>query len=463
MGMRSYSRAAITQRLFNTPLQVLPETASIVLGAVGQRFDVAQLFLAAEGRTLGRAELAAKADGALIEIEAKAGTDQVAPKSAAGELMRIVEGVAFIEIRGELVAENGIGPASGFTGYDGIRAQVLAGDADSDVRGFVLDIDSPGGEVAGLYELTRVLMARRGTKPMRAVIRACGCSAAYAIAACADEVTLHQLGIAGSVGTIAMHADFSGQLEQEGIKVTLIMAGAHKADGNPFEPLPVEVRDRIAALVTTANDQFIGHVSTARGLSEADVRAQEAQIYQGEEAVAVGLVDKVMSWADSIDEFTVQMNEGVGGGSEGRAARPAPGARSRQETNMNTDKNAPAGDAQPEFNQATQTAAVQAAVTSERERITQLASLDAESTLSDGLTAAISAGTSAGDFAIQLQTASREKQTAALAAARGDSVAGDKLPEQRTDAAGTGGGKPNRGAAVVERLRGHHKGLPAKA
>jgi ClpP class serine protease len=462
MSMRAYSRAAITQRLFNTPLQVMPETASIVLGAIGERFDVAQLFVAAEGRTIALAELEEGAATARVEIEARAGTDQVAPFAPASNLMRVVSGVGFVEIRGELVAENGIGPMSGFTGYDGIRAQVLAADADDNVKGIVLDIDSPGGEVAGLYELTKVLMARRGAKPTRAVIRGIGASAACAVAVCADpgEITIHPLGIGGSVGTIAMHADFSGKLAKDGVKVTLIAAGDHKVDGNPFEPLPEDVRDRIAQMVTSANDRFIAHVAEARGLTEDAVRSQQALTYRGEEAVAAGLADKVMSWADSIDEFTAKVNGSgtqTGGGEdfdEGGAAPPAPGARSSQETKMKD----------PEFTQATQEAAVATArteaVAAERQRIGQLIKVDAESNVSSALTAAIEEGTSAGDYAIQLACASKEQQAAALQGARSDAVKPDKVPDKRADAAASTAA-PNRGEAAVARLRGRHQGLPA--
>lgn len=457
MSLRAYSRAQVMRRLFNAPLQVLPDTAAIVIGAVGQRYDVGQLFMAAEGQSLPIDQLQARAAEARIQIEARAGVDQRAPQMDAERLMPVIRGVAHVEIRGELVSENGIGPSSGFTGYDGIRAQVLAADADDRVRGIVMDIDSPGGEVADLYECAQALMERRGTKPMRAVIRGCGASAAYAIAACADEITINPLGIAGSVGTIAMHADFSGKLEQDGVKVTLIMAGSRKADGNPFEPLPDDVRDRIAHMVNTANNQFVAHVVAARGLTEKAVRDQQADIFHGEEAVAAGLVDKVMSWSDSIEEFAQSVN---GGSKPDRTARSAPGARS-QETKMDPNDTAPAAD-KPEFTQATQTTAVTAALTAERTRVAQLAELDGESTISPALSAAISGGTEIGAFALELNKTAREQGATALSNARQDAAKPDDLPEAKPD---TGGQKQktNRGAAAVAQLRGKHPGLPAQA
>lgn len=460
---RAYSRAGIISRLFNTPLAVTSQTAAIVLGALGERLDISQLTMPVEGQRFSQRDLGELAEDARIEIQSRSNTDRRARSVPADKLMMVHEGVAHIDVRGELVAENGIGPVSGFTGYDGIAACVESADADPNVRGILLDIDSPGGEVAGLYECTAILMARRGTKPLRAMIRGSGCSAAYALAACADEITLHDLGYAGSIGTIAMHADFSQALEQDGVKVTLFTAGAHKADGNPFEPLPESVANDIQAMVEIANSRFIAHVASARAMSEDDVRSQQAQIYRGEAAIKAGLVDSVMSWRDSMDEFAAAVNQ------RDNPAKNAPsGARSAGKgTSMSTEANAPAANSQPEFTQADLDAARAEGVTegqtagaeTERNRITALAELDEGSTLSASLTGAIAEGTNPGDYAISLAKDAKSKREGAAAAARGDAVSSTDLPE--------GGGnadpaapKGNRGQAAVDRMRGKHPGLP---
>lgn len=455
MASRAYSRTNILARLFNQPLAVTSQTAAIVLGAIGDRFDVSQLFVAAEGRSLSLCELEEMAADKRAEIKAGGGVYRKAKSLSADKLMMVHNGVAHVDVRGETVSENGIGPESGFTGYDGIVAQVQSADADPNVRGILLDIDSPGGEVAGLYECASILMARRGTKPMRALIRGLGCSAAYALASCADEITLHDLGYAGSIGTISMHADFSGSLAQEGIKVTLFMAGAHKADGNPFEALPEEVAKDIQAMVEIANSRFIAHVANARRLSEDAVRAQQARIYRGEDAVTAGLADKVMSWQDSMDEFEQQVN-----GQANRQVAGAPsGARSSKGTKMSIEAEAPAATPQPENNEAAIASAraeghaqgVTAGATAERERITALAELDRGTTLSAGLTEAISAGTSAGDFAIGLARAAAAAPAAALSNLQSDAIKVDALPEAGANAANPGGAaKVNRGKAFVE-------------
>lgn len=456
MASRSYSRAGIMGRLFGQPLAVLPETAAQVLGAIGPRLNVEQLFLADRAQLLGIDDLRSLAGAELARIEAASPIEMRAGKLPAERLMLVQNGVAHVQLRGELVAENdgAIQPSSGFTGYDGIRAQVQAADADPMVRGLVLDVNSPGGEVADLVELAAFLMARRGTKPMRAVIRNCGASAAYWIACCADEVTLQPLGIAGSVGVITMHADFSQQLANEGVAVTLITSGAHKADGNPFEPLPEEVRARVQTMVDTSAAQFFDHVAAARGMTAEVVKAQQAQVYLGEEAIAAGLVDKIMGWQDSIAEFEAAVNAPA----SRRGGHAPTGASSAKGTAM-------------EFTQEQMDAAVATARTEahaeglkagtdgERSRFTALAELDGGSKISAELSGAIDAGTSAGDFAIGLAKAAKAQGSQALADAQADAIGADALPAGGAaivaDAAE--GAVPNRGAAYAAKKQAKAK------
>lgn len=452
---RAYSRAGIVARLFNQPLAVLPDTAAIVLGAIGQRFDVQQLFVATDGRKLDLPELEHMASDKRSALQASGAVDRVAKNAPANRLMFVGQGVAHVPVRGETVAENGIGPMSGFTGYDGIVAQVQAADADPSVRGILLDIDSPGGEVAGLFEACSILMARRGKKPMRAMIRGVGASAAYQLACCADEVTLHELGMAGSNGCISMHADFSGSLEQDGIKVTMFVSGPHKADGNPFEPLPAEVAARIQSMIDTAAERLFAHVAAARSLTIDAVRSQGARIFMGQEAVAAGLVDKIMSWQDSMDEFEQQVN------APGKPGATAPkGARASKGTNMDPELQAAIDTARAEGRAEGVTQGAAEGATAERARIAALAEIGGVA-LPEELSAAIEEGTDPGAFAVEQARASKGKTAAALAAAAGEAVAASDLPAS-SPAAAAGGPAPqvNRGEAAVARNRGKIPGLP---
>ena len=109
----------------------------------------------------------------------------------------------------------------------------------------------------------------------------------------ADDVSQDWIGTGGIAAIDSVDEATDGSAT--GIKVTLFTAGAHKADRNPFEALPPDVAKDIQAKVEIANSRFIAHVAEARGLSADAVIGQQAKIYMGEEAVAAGLVDKVIT------------------------------------------------------------------------------------------------------------------------------------------------------------------------
>ena len=163
------------------------------------------------------------ADVPIIDREA----DRTPPRG-----YEVVDGVAVVPITGMLVHRLGImGSALGMTGCDGIAASVGQALDDPAVRGVLLDIDSPGGEIAGCFSLADAIFAARGRKPIWAVADEIAYSAAYAIASAADRVLVPRSGGVGSIGIIALFADVSRGLEAEGITVNVIAFGARKADG----------------------------------------------------------------------------------------------------------------------------------------------------------------------------------------------------------------------------------------
>jgi signal peptide peptidase SppA len=459
-----YSLADIQERMFNRPVAITRQKAEIILGAMGPRLHVSSLVVAGEEGRTRIGDLAARAAEERSAIESRPGDEDLIERDwdtgAILDPYEVWNGVAVMKVRGTLMAEGGLHPRSGMTSYEGLDYKLRHARADSRVRGLVYDIDSGGGEVVDLLEFCRHLREARDQFPIRAIVRGMACSAAYAIASCADEITCAPYSWTGSIGAVIAHADFSKQLQEEGVTVTLIASAPHKTDASEFIPLETEVRAKLQAEVDQAAATFINHVAEARSVSADEIAAQEARFYNGGEALDLRLVDKIMPWDDSLKEFAEAVNR-----RQPSAATPAPSgtaaSANRGATRMDRGNLAPAATDQPEFTQETQIAAVAAAQTAERARIGQLLELDAGSTASPALSAAIGAGTSAGDFAIELQRASNQQRTDALASARSDSVKGSELPEQRSDTSASTQ-KPNRGLAAVERMRGQHKGLPAQ-
>jgi ClpP class serine protease len=200
-----------------------------------------------------------------------------------------------------------------------------------------LEIDSFGGEVAGVFDLADRIRAIRATKPVWAFVAEHAFSAGYALASQATRILLPRTGAVGSIGVVVMHADLSGQLGQDGMQVTLIHAGSHKVDGNPYEPLPADVRNDIQREIDVLRFLFAETVAAGRSgrLSQEAALATEAATYRGADAVASGLADEVTDIARGFLAFRqlVARTPSLSSARARRASLPHP----KQEANMATE------------------------------------------------------------------------------------------------------------------------------
>ena len=291
--------AQIAQRAFNTPLMVDPAKALAFLSGLGPRITGQEitfqgLAVEADDQTAARLPTRASLFGNdLAQRHQRNGTQPYA----------LVDGIAVIEIAGTLVHRGAwIGQSSGLTSYEGIAAQLQAALADPGVRGIALDIDSFGGEVAGAFDLADRIRAARVQKPVNAFVAEHALSAGYVLASQADRIILPRTGAVGSIGVVALHTDMSGALDQKGIAVTLIHAGAHKVDANPYQPLPEAVHDQMQRELEVVRFLFAETVAAGRGdrLPQAAALATEAAVFRGTEAIAAGLADDL---ADPVTAF----------------------------------------------------------------------------------------------------------------------------------------------------------------
>jgi ClpP class serine protease len=231
-----------------------------------------------------------------------------------------VDGIAIIGVHGYLTDCMPWWGSRYVTGYDALRFQSARAFDDDDVKGIVLNVDSYGGLVAGCFDFIDEFAERKAAsgKPVAAILSEQGYSAAYAIpAGCADSISVPRTGGVGSVGVVAMHVDIAGALEKWGEKVTLIAAGAHKVDGNPYQALPDAVRDEIKAELEDVRRLFAetvvrGRIAAGAKLTVEDVLATEARTYDGPamvaRAVTLGLVDAVASPAKAFEAFSKYVN-----------------------------------------------------------------------------------------------------------------------------------------------------------
>jgi len=269
----------LATRVINTPLMIEPGKLQIILNAIGNRIG-----------------LITDSNMAASEITLKA-----------REETTVSETIAVIPVYDTLVYRSGgINAMSGLTSYEEIRASFINALEDRHVEGILFDIDSPGGEVTGVFDLVDTIYHARGTKPIYAMVNEIAFSAAYAIASAADKIYLPRTGGIGSIGVIAIHTDQSNYDEKVGVKYTAIYAGTHKNDFSPHEELSKEAMTSLQEKINEIYDLFIQTVARNRGIMEAVVRNTEAALYQGMHAVDQGLADAVLTWEETVNKLTLE-------------------------------------------------------------------------------------------------------------------------------------------------------------
>jgi len=292
---------------------------------------------------LARHEATSKADVAQIEADAREslaiayGYDDSEPEGPAKPFV-YKDGIAVIPVHGTLL--NRFNGSWGFvTGYNYIRRQMNLAAFDDDVEMIVLDIDSPGGEAAGNFELCREIMELREDKPILAVVDSRCMSGGYSIGASCTRMMAIPSASIGSIGVYRMHMDISGAMNQQGVKVTFAVAGEHKTDGNPFEPLPDSVLKDWEESAGKTWDDFISVVADGRDLPVEDVRATQARVYRADEALALGLIDAVKTPSEAVAAFVAELADDKPLSDEEEEIMDTKGKKAGQEATSDTTNN----------------------------------------------------------------------------------------------------------------------------
>lgn len=193
---------------------------------------------------------------------------------------------------------------SGGTTLDSWSSAFAQLDADPKVSHIVLDVASPGGSVELVPETADLV--RNASTPTTAVANAEAASAAYWIAAQVDELVVTPSGAVGSIGVWTAHEDWSRHHRNAGVETTLISAGRHKVEANPWEPLSDDARAAIQADVDEFHRMFTEAVAAGRGVSQAVAAGErfgEGRMLLAREAVRRGMADRVATLADVVREI----------------------------------------------------------------------------------------------------------------------------------------------------------------
>lgn len=209
------------------------------------------------------------------------------------------DGVCTINVSGALTKEETFYTRFfGGTSTDAVVKEIAEAEADPAVKAILLNIDSPGGQAAGMVDLFSAVA--NTAKPTAAYIGSIGASAAYWTAAGADQIFAGPLSIVGSIGTYMVVPDTSKAAAKAGVKVNVVSSGGMKGAGVPGTKVTPEQLADVQRVVNSINSHFIDGVTQGRGMSRARVaELADGRVHVGAEAKELGLVDGIGTVADA--------------------------------------------------------------------------------------------------------------------------------------------------------------------
>lgn len=203
-------------------------------------------------------------------------------------------GLAIVPIHGPLM--------KGATGSDKYYFGVISHeDVEADLdeavaqgaTDILLDINSPGGTVAGTPELAAKIDELAGSAVnLYSFNRGLSASAAEYLSAGASHRFAVESSINGSIGTILQTLDLSKMLENFGVKVHTFASGKYKGTGNPYTAMTDDQKDYLKSMVKQLGAGFAAHMQSHRPSMQSE--HFQGQTFTAKEALAIGLTDETV-------------------------------------------------------------------------------------------------------------------------------------------------------------------------
>jgi protease-4 len=171
------------------------------------------------------------------------------------------------------------------------------------VKAILLRIDSPGGAVAPSQEIYEEVKKIRDKNRKKVVVSmgSVAASGGYYIASAAHQIVANPGTLTGSLGVILESANVSGLMKKVGVESVVIKSGKYKDVGSVFREMTPEERTILQGVMDNVHDQFIDAVAEGRKMDRAKVKGMaEGQVYSGQQAQKLGLVDKLGNYEDAV-------------------------------------------------------------------------------------------------------------------------------------------------------------------
>ena len=213
-----------------------------------------------------------------------------------GSANKIVE----IDLKG-LISGSGSGDF-GDNLPDDIRLQLRQAADDAAVKGVILRIDSPGGEVTASDEIYHYVAQFRDKKPVTVYMESVAASGGYYSAMGGSYIIANELSLTGSIGVILETFTVGDLLGKLGVKALVIKSGKMKDLLSPFREATPEEIAYIQSLINETYDRFVGVVAKERKLDVNVLRngIADGRVLSGKQAKEAGLIDATGYFEDAM-------------------------------------------------------------------------------------------------------------------------------------------------------------------
>jgi capsid assembly protease len=232
---------------------------------------------------------------------------------------------------------NAMSSFSGGTSTELFAKEFQAAVDDTNVSSIVINIDSPGGSVPGVPELSDLIYDARDKKRIVAVVNPMMASAALWIGTAASEVVaVPSASDIGSIGVLTIHTDQSQADAKNGLVRTVVRSNEFKAEGNPYEPLSDAAKAFLGVRIGKIHEEFVAAVARNRGVTAAKVEADfgNGRTLRAKEALQVGLIDRIAT----LDQVLTELGASAGSQTGVAAVSPQSFDKGKRRMNAKTKK-----------------------------------------------------------------------------------------------------------------------------
>ena len=296
--MAKYKRGSLTlaRQVFNTPQLVLADDLQAIAQFLVNR---------ANGVEMDSEYVNVKDDTPKFELSANPTEEDII------KYERAINGISedgttgYIDVTGTLVAKHDdFNACMGFTSYEKLYSQ-FEKQVSMGIEKVVLNVDSGGGEARTAFEMADQFkaLAVENNIPIYAYVDGLSASAAFLWSSIADEIVARPDSEIGSVGVVVQLVNNSKMLENKGITRKFITYGDNKVPFDDSGEFTAKFIQSIQEKVNKTGIQFNKFIARNRNMQVEDVIATQAEVFDTEDALEVGFIDKVMTKSEFYENY----------------------------------------------------------------------------------------------------------------------------------------------------------------